>query len=59
LRFFIASITYFPPTERGVISPDRRGRRGAPLGEEEWAGWRGLKLEVEDAASGTEEAKAV
>jgi len=38
LRLKVASVTYFPPTERGVNSPDRKVGEGAPPGEEEGAG---------------------
>jgi hypothetical protein len=37
----VASVTCFPPTERGVNSPDRKVGEGAPPGEEEGAGCRG------------------
>ncbi len=37
-RVKVASVTYFPPTERGVNSPDRKVGEGAPAGEEEGAG---------------------
>ncbi len=58
MRVKVASVTYFPPTERGVNSPDRKVGEGAPPGEEEGAGCRGESLVVVDVASGTEEAKA-
>jgi len=38
IEVYVASVTYFPPTERGVKSPDRKGGEGAPPGEEEGAG---------------------
>ena len=38
MRVKFASVTYFPPTERGVNSPERKVREGAPPGEEEGAG---------------------
>ncbi len=54
----VASVTNFPPTERGVNSPDRKGGEGAPPGEEEGAGRRGESLVVVVVTSGTGEAKA-
>jgi hypothetical protein len=46
-------------TESRVNSPDRRGKRGGSAGRGEWGCVdRRRKLEVEDVASGTEEAKA-
>jgi hypothetical protein len=52
LRVNVASVTYFPPTER----------EGSTAGRGEWGCVDklegGRKLEVEDVASGTEEAKA-
>jgi hypothetical protein len=57
LRVKFASVTYFPPTERGVNSPDRGQERG--LRRERRKGLaEGGKLDGEDVASGTEEAKA-
>ncbi len=55
----VASVTYFPPTERGVNSPDWKVGEGAPP----WKRRKGLdeggeSLVVVDVASGTEEAKA-
>jgi hypothetical protein len=52
LRVKVASVTYFPPTER-VGSTARRGEWG-------WVDRRegGRKLGVEDVASETKEAKA-
>jgi hypothetical protein len=54
LRVNVASVIFFPPTERNSL--ERRGRRG------EWdcidRREAGRKLGVEDVASGTEEAKA-
>ncbi len=44
LKVKVASATYFPPTERGVNSPDRKVGEGAPPGEEEGAGCRGESL---------------
>ncbi len=34
----VASVTYFPPAERRINSPDRKVGEGAPPGEEEGAG---------------------
>ncbi len=52
-----ASVTYFPPYGEGVNSPDRRAVLGsAGRGGRGWL--KGGELEVEDVASGTEEAKA-
>jgi hypothetical protein len=61
-QVYCASVTHFPPTERKVNSPERRGRRGGSAGRGEWScvdRWEGgRKLEGEDVASDTEEAKA-
>jgi hypothetical protein len=38
VEVYVASVTYFPPTERVVNSPDRKVGEGAPPGEEEGAG---------------------
>ncbi len=46
MRVNVASVTYFPPTERRVNSPDRGAGEGAPLGEEEGAGLKGFKCEI-------------
>ncbi len=63
MRVNVASVTYFPPTERlppygerGVNSPDRRAGLGCRERRKGLA--EGGKLEGEDVASGTEEAKA-
>jgi hypothetical protein len=32
IEVYVASVTYFPPTERRVNSPDRKGGEGAPTG---------------------------
>ena len=57
MRLKVASVTYFPPTERGVNSPDRRAGLGsAGRGGRGWL--KGGEFEGEDVASGTEEAKA-
>ncbi len=51
MRVNVASVTYFPPYgERGVTQPGQEG------GGRGWL--KGGKLEGEDVASGTEEAKA-
>jgi hypothetical protein len=58
LRVKVASVTYFPPRERGVNSPDRKGRRRGSAGRG-GRGWlKGGELDGEDVASGTEEGKA-
>ncbi len=47
-----------PYGERGVNSPGRKGRKGGSAGRG-GRGWlKGGKLDGEDVASGTEEAKA-
>jgi hypothetical protein len=38
VEVYVASVTYFPPTERGVNSPDWKVGEGSPPGEEEGAG---------------------
>ena len=57
MRLKVASVTYFPPTEKG--STARIGRSEKRLRRERRKGLdEGGELEGEDVASGTEEVKA-
>ncbi len=50
IEVYVASVTYFLPTERRVSSPERRGRRGSSSGRG-GRGWlKGGSLSVVDVA---------
>ncbi len=59
MRVKFSSVTYFPPTEReGSTARTGRAGEGGSAGRG-GRGWlKGGKLDGEDVASGTEEAKA-
>jgi hypothetical protein len=42
---YVASVTYFPHTERRVNSPDGRGRRGEKSCVDRWRGEGSLKAQ--------------